>query len=52
MFEVEFICDKCAQPFTVDYQLGEDVTCAHCQTVFRTDYDDSDDGIINPWLCR
>jgi hypothetical protein len=46
-----FTCKECQADFEVDWNF-DDVTCPGCLTRFRTDYDESDDGICGPWLAE
>lgn len=50
-YRVGFFCKKCEDQFECDWTFGADVTCAHCGTVWETDWDtNSDDDISGPWL--
>lgn len=48
-----FTCKRCEREWEDrEYSFGEAVTCPECKTVWQTDYDEGEDGLIGPWLTQ
>ena len=47
-----FHCDQCDKEFTCEWGFGDDVKCSNCGTIWETDYDESVDSVLGPWLVR
>ena len=47
---MEFSCLSCSKEFVVqDYELGDNVECAHCSAVMSTDWDYMDYDNLAVW---
>lgn len=50
-WDVEFTCKVCGSEFSHEWTFGDNVTCPHCKTEWKTDYDiNEEEDVTGPWL--